>query len=110
MNIVIDGTTLALTEHGFLLDQYAWNETVAEKLATSIGITLSPAHWEIVHFIRNYHDSYHHLPNTRLFTKAIAKSLGIDKGNSLYLYKLFPENPLRHACLIAGLPKPPSCL
>lgn len=44
------------------------------------------------------------------FTKAIARELGEAKGNSRYLHKLFPEGPLKYACKLAGLPKPPTCL
>jgi tRNA 2-thiouridine synthesizing protein E len=34
------------------------------------------------------------LPNARVFTKAIAKTLGEEKGNSRYFHCLFPEGPL----------------
>ncbi|MGR9000220.1 MAG: TusE/DsrC/DsvC family sulfur relay protein, partial [Gammaproteobacteria bacterium] len=27
-----------------------------------------------------------------------------------YLHKLFPDGPLKYACKLAGLPKPPACL
>jgi len=49
-------------------------------------------------------------PMRGFFTKAIAKELGEAKGNSRYLHKLFPEGPLKYACKLAGLPKPPTCL
>ena len=53
---------------------------------------------------------FKHLPNARVFTKAIAVELGEEKGNSRYLHKLFPDGPLKTACKLAGLPKPPTCL
>jgi tRNA 2-thiouridine synthesizing protein E len=74
------------------------------------NISLNDAHWEIIVFIRHYYQQYKHLPNARVFIKAIAKALGEDKGNSRYLYKLFPDGPLKYACKLAGLPKPPTCL
>jgi tRNA 2-thiouridine synthesizing protein E len=61
-------------------------------------------------FIRQYYQSFKHLPNARVFTKAIAQQLGAEKGNSRYLHQLFPQGPLKYACKIAGLPKPPTCL
>lgn len=100
----------ALTEQGFLVDMNDWNEEVARKLATLNEIELTGAHWEIIVFIREYYLSYKHLPNARVFTKAVAKQLGEDKGNSRYLHKLFPDGPLKYACKLAGLPKPPTCL
>ncbi len=97
-------------EQGFLTDTAQWNEAVAEQLALLDGIELLDAHWEIVWFIRDFYQQYKYLPNARVFTKAIKTQLGEDKGNSRYLLKLFPEGPLKYACKIAGLPKPPSCL
>ncbi|MGB4497432.1 MAG: TusE/DsrC/DsvC family sulfur relay protein [Methylococcaceae bacterium] len=101
---------LTLTEHGFLVNSGEWNEVVALELANRNAIELTPAHWEIVLFMRAYYTQFHYLPNTRIFVKAVANKFGIDKGNSRYLQSLFPESPLKYACLLAGLPKPPTCL
>lgn len=97
-------------EQGFLVNVTDWNEAIALQLAEQNHIALSPAHWEIIHFIRAYYQQFKHLPNARVFTKAIAKSLGEEKGNSRYLHTLFPDGPLKYACKLAGLPKPPTCL
>ncbi len=101
---------LVLNDEGFLCNATDWNKEVAVILAQFNQIELTPAHWEIIFFIRNYYQDFKHLPNARVFTKAIAKKLGTDKGNSRYLHKLFPQGPLKYACKIAGLPKPPTCL
>ena len=101
---------LNITEQGFLINYSDWNEQVAQQLATIDNIQLSVQHWEIIVFMRNYYLQFKHLPNARMFTKAIAKELGEDKGNSRYLHQLFPDGPLKYACKLAGLPKPPSCL
>lgn len=101
---------LTLTEHGFLVTTSDWNETVAIELARLNQLTLTPAHWEIILFMRDYYARFSYLPNTRIFVKAIANKLGVEKGNSRYLQTLFPESPLKYTCLLAGLPKPPTCL
>jgi tRNA 2-thiouridine synthesizing protein E len=101
---------LNLTEQGFLVCSSDWNEAVATELAVLNRITLTSAHWEIVLFMREYYARFNYLPNTRIFVKAIANQFGIEKGNSRYLQNLFPESPLKYACLLAGLPKPPTCL
>lgn len=107
---MIDGVSLETSDDGFLRDAGLWNETVAEALACREGIALSPAHWEILHFIRDYYFQFQHLPNARMFASAIRKKLGSDKAQSRYLQKLFPDGPLKYACKLAGLPKPPTCL
>jgi len=101
---------IATTDDGFLLDASDWDAGVAAVLAAAVAIELTDAHWEIIRFMQDYYRRYRHLPNMRMFVKAIQKTLGDDKGNSRYLHRLFPDGPLKLACRIGGLPKPPSCI
>ncbi|WP_027156813.1 TusE/DsrC/DsvC family sulfur relay protein [Methylobacter luteus] len=110
MVLTVQGRSLDVTDQGFLVNAADWNEEVARRLAESDNIELDERHWEIILFIRDYYRQFKHLPNARVFTKAVAKALGEEKGNSRYLHKLFPEGPLKYACKLAGLPKPPTCL
>ncbi|PKM13763.1 MAG: sulfurtransferase TusE [Gammaproteobacteria bacterium HGW-Gammaproteobacteria-3] len=110
MVLKLGDKNLATTDQGFLIDKAQWDETVAGALAAVDGIELTEQHWEVLRFIRDYYQRYKHLPNARMFAKAIAGQLGEDKGNSRYLHKLFPKGPLKYACKLAGLPKPPTCL
>ncbi len=110
MVITVNGLALETNKEGFLCDLNDWNDDVAKEIASINNIVLEVGHWEIVHFIRNYYKQYQHLPNARVFTKAIRNQMGVEKGNSRYLHHLFPEGPLKYACKIAGLPKPPTCL
>lgn len=106
----INGKTLALDKHGYLLNLDDWNEQVAETFATFENITLSAAHWEVVHFVRQFYLEFNTSPAIRLLVKAMAQQLGADKGNSKYLFLLFPQGPAKQATRIAGLPKPAKCL
>ena len=101
--------SLEITDQGFLVKYADWNEAVAKQLAWHNQIDLSAEHWEIILFIRGYYLQFKHLPNARVFTKAVAKKLGEEKGTSRYLLKLFPDGPLTYAGKLAGLPKPPTC-
>ena len=103
-------SSIETTEDGFLLDSAVWDEEVAAWLASRIPLTLTESHWEIIHFLRDYHARFQHLPNNRLFVKAVSRALGPERGNSLYLNALFKGSPVKFACLVAGLPKPPGCL
>ena len=107
---MVENVCLETNDQGFLVNSADWNEEVAKQLAELNNIPLTDAHWEIIFFIRHYYKQFKHLPNARVFTKAIAKALGEEKGNSRYLHKLFPDGPLKYACKLAGLPKPPTCL
>lgn len=110
MVLNVNGKILKTDAEGFLLDWQQWDETVAPSLAAANSIELTPAHWEIIRFMRDYYLQYRHLPNARVFTKAVRITFGEEKGNSHYLHRLFPEGPLKYACKLAGLPKPPTCL
>jgi tRNA 2-thiouridine synthesizing protein E len=110
MDLIVDFLPFKITDQGFLVKTTEWNEAVAVQLADLNQIVLTDLHWEIIFFMREYYLRFKHLPNARVFTKAIAKEFGEEKGNSRYLYKLFPDGPLKYACKLAGLPKPPTCL
>ena len=71
---------------------------------------LSEHHWEVINFLREYYDEYQIAPAVRVLTKPIWKKLRNDKGNSKYLYELFPDGPAKQACKYAGLPKPTGCV
>ena len=87
-----------------------WNEDIGKVLAQSENVDMTPAHWEVVNFLREYYNEYQIAPAVRVLTKAIGKQLGAEKGNSKYLYDLFPYGPAKQACKIAGLPKPTGCI
>lgn len=110
MVLTVDGARLATTDDGFLRDAGQWNPQIAEALAAREGLELRPEHWDILYFIRDYYQRYAHLPNARMFVAAVRKQFGDSRGNSRYLQGLFPQGPLKYACKIAGLPKPPTCL
>ena len=97
-------------EEGYLVNLGDWTEDIANHIAKTENIEMSPNHWEVVNFLRKYYEEYQIAPAVRVLTKAIGKSLGAEKGNSQYLYELFPYGPAKQACKIAGLPKPTGCV
>lgn len=99
----------ALGEDGFLRETNEWTPNLAETLAQNLSLTLTEAHWELISLVRNFYlENTLHLTN-RALIKHITKTLGPDKGNSLYVLRLFPDSPARNLALLAGLPKPPFC-
>ncbi len=97
-------------KQGYLLDSNDWCEDLAPIIAEQENITLSEQHWEVVHFVRDFYIEYNTSPAIRMLVKAMAQKLGEEKGNSMYLYKLFPKGPAKQATKIAGLPKPARCI
>ena len=110
MAYVVNGTSVEHDEEGYIIDIGGWNKELAELIAESENIDMNDDAWEVVNFLRNYYEEYQIAPAVRVLTKAIKKKLGADKGNSRYLYELFPYGPAKQACKIAGLPKPTGCI
>ena len=110
MSMEIDGRVLETDDDGYLQNLSDWSIDVATEMAMKDGIELSDNHWEAINFLRRYYDEYKIAPAIRILTKAMAKKLGREKGNTRYLYKLFPDGPAKQACRYAGLPKPTGCV
>jgi tRNA 2-thiouridine synthesizing protein E len=104
------GETLALDDKGYLLDWRAWSPAVAATMATADGIELTDDHWLVLRLFREYFEQYEIEPPMRALVRLVRKQLGLDKGNSRYLYRLFPDGPGTQACRYAGLPRPVSCI
>ncbi len=110
MTIEVNGKSLETDEEGYLANLNDWEKDVATVMAKEDDIDLSEDHWEIINFLREYYEEYQIAPAVRVLTKAVGKKLGKDKGNSKYLYELFPYGPGKQACKFAGLPKPTGCV
>ncbi len=110
MPIEVNGKVYETDEEGYLVNRADWSEEVAKAMAKADNCELTPNHWEVINFLREYYDEYQIAPAVRVLTKAIGKKLGADKGNSKYLYELFPYGPAKQACKYAGLPKPTGCV
>lgn len=100
----------AFDKEGFLRELSDWKPQVAEQIARSENLELTPAHWEVLNLLRDYYQEYDASPAMRPLVKYCALQLGADKGRSIYLMSLFPGSPAKLGSKIAGLPKPDNCL
>ena len=110
MALEVDGKSYETDEEGYLANLGDWKPELAEAMAHADDAELGDNHWEVINFLREYYEEYQIAPAVRVLTKAIGKKLGKDKGNSKYLYELFPYGPAKQACKYAGLPKPTGCV
>jgi tRNA 2-thiouridine synthesizing protein E len=103
MSYLVNGQTLETDEQGYLLEA-DFSDEVVQIIAAAEGITLSPAHWEVISFQREQYREHGHTPNFRNMLKGMAEVRpGVD---SKYLYDLFPLGPAKQAAKVAGLPQP----
>ncbi len=109
-NMEIAGKQVEVDEDGYMVDLEAWNKDIALTMAKADGLDLTDSHWEIINFLRDYYQKYQIAPMIKILVKEIGKTMGADKGNTKYLYELFPDGPAKQACRYAGLPKPTGCV
>ena len=107
---IFNGNEIETDSEGYLKDTTQWNEAMAAVIAEQEGISLSVEHWEVVRFVRDFYLEFNTSPAIRMLVKAMANTFGEEKGNSRYLYRLFPKGPAKQATKIAGLPKPVKCI
>lgn len=106
----LNGKQYDVDEDGYLTNLDQWTKELADHIAKAEEIEMTPAHWEVVNFLREYYQKYQIAPMIKILVKEIGKVLGPDKGNTKYLYELYPGGPAKQACKIAGLPKPTGCV
>ncbi|WP_318377555.1 sulfurtransferase TusE [Enterobacter sp.] len=108
--LTYEGREIETDSEGYLKDTTVWSEALAERIAEKERIALTPEHWEVVRFVREFYLEFNTSPAIRMLVKAMANKFGEEKGNSRYLYRLFPKGPAKQATKIAGLPKPVKCI
>lgn len=106
----LNGKIIETDTNGYLKNPQDWSEALIPLLAMQENIELTEAHLEVVHFVRQFYLEFNTSPAIRMLVKAMAKQYGEEKGNSRYLYTLFPQGPAKQATKLAGLPKPVKCI
>lgn len=102
MKKTIGNKTIDVNEQGYLTDFTQWDKEVATELAKEKDIDLTDKHWEVIDYLQNKHKN-----EEALSIRGIKKSGVI---NIKEFYNLFPGGPLKVSTLIAGIPKPKSCI
>ncbi|HIJ60439.1 MAG TPA: TusE/DsrC/DsvC family sulfur relay protein [Nitrospirae bacterium] len=108
--IDFQGKQIEVDEDSYLVNLDDWSPELATQLASNDGLTLTDSHWEVINFLRDYYQKYQIAPMIKILVKEIGKVMGPEKGNTKYLYELFPDGPAKQACRYAGLPKPTGCV
>ena len=102
MDKTIGQATIAVDQEGYLTDFSQWSKEVGEEIAKEQGIEMTDKHWEIIDYIQEKYKN-----EEPLSIRGIKKSGVI---NIKEFYALFPGGPLKKATMIAGIPKPKSCI
>ena len=107
MNKTID---LELDQDGHLVDYTIWNESVAQQLAQSLELELTPWHFEILQAVRQFYAQFGHSPATRPLIKFLMKTVSSEINNAVLQDQFKTGLVARHLSRLAGIPKPANCL
>ena len=101
----VSGKQVKLDEDAFMQNPEICNDEVAGwKAKNLLDIpAMSEDHWKLVHYLRNYWETYGVCPPIKMVTKQSGMTLE-------HIYELFADGPAHGACKVAGAPKPPGCV
>jgi tRNA 2-thiouridine synthesizing protein E len=102
MKKVVAQKEIDVNEEGYLTDFSQWSKEIGSELAKEQGIEMTDKHWDVIDFLQDRHHN-----EEALSVRGIKKSGVI---NIKEFYDLFPGGPLKKSTLIAGIPKPKSCI
>ncbi len=89
---------------GYLIEPLDWNAEVAQELAMQENITLTPDHWDVLNFMREYYADRQITVDVRHVIKHLAEKHGPESRNMVF--ELFPYGYVKQACKIAGMKRP----
>ena len=91
-----------VNEEGYLTDFNQWTKEIGAEIAKKQEVEMTDKNWKVIDYI---HDKFR--KEEALSIRGIKNSGVI---NIKEFYKLFPGGPLKKATMIAGIPKPKSCI
>ena len=104
---VVNGQEILLDGEGYLLDLEEWCEDFVQVRAQEEQLNLTDEHWEVINFIRDFHDLHGVQAPVRDMIKHFKKIWGKEKGNTRYLHQIFPKGgPQKQGNRLAGVRKP----
>lgn len=106
----INGKTIETNVQGYLLNMDDWSEEFSSELAKRDGIELFVDHWELIMYFRDYFSENQRNPTMHTIVRSLGRIKGPhfhkQKEYEKHIYNLFPKDPIREICKLAGLPMP----
>lgn len=103
-SLLVDGRTVDVDSEGYLLDRSQWSEAFARALAHQEGLELTPAHWEVIRFLRDYFHEHAVQAQVRVMIRHFTARWGAERGSNRHLHEMFPRGgPQKQGNRLAGL-------
>lgn len=89
---------------GYLRHLGDWSEEFAEALAKEEGLVLTPAHWEVIRFLRAWYQEHGVQAQVRVMIRHFSEQWDAERGSNHALHLLFPiGGPQKQGNRLAGL-------
>jgi tRNA 2-thiouridine synthesizing protein E len=103
-HVVVGSRPVATDREGYLLSLEDWSEDFARALARQEGLALTPAHWEVIRFVREYYHEHGVQAQVRVMVKHFTGAWGAERGSNHALHEMFPVGgPQKQGNRLAGL-------
>jgi len=99
--------SVLVDEANFIVDPKTWTPEFAEAVAEIEDIELTPRHWAIIKYMREYRDDHGIAVDARYVFKFLSETEGLNKHDAKELFfKLFPYGYVKQACKMSGMKYP----
>ena len=103
-SVQVGGRAVPTDSEGYLENLDDWSEEFARALAREEGLVLTPAHWEVIRFLRSHFAEHGVQAQVRVMIRHFAQAWGPERGNNHHLHDLFPVGgPQKQGNRLAGL-------
>jgi tRNA 2-thiouridine synthesizing protein E len=103
-SIEVAGRSIATDSEGYLVDREQWSEEFAVAQARSEGLALTPAHWEVIRFLRDFYTEHGVQAQVRVMIRHFTHAWGPERGSNHRLHEMFPRGgPQKQGNRLAGL-------
>ncbi|MFA5531517.1 MAG: TusE/DsrC/DsvC family sulfur relay protein [Thiohalomonadaceae bacterium] len=102
--LLVNGQPVLTDQEGYIQNLDDWSEDFARALAEQERLLLTDEHWQVIEFIRAYHERHGTQAQVRDMIRHFAKIWGPERGNNRYLHDLFPMGgPQKQGNRLAGV-------
>ncbi len=100
----VAGRRVEIDSEGYLLDRGQWSEDFVRALAKHEGLALTPEHWEVIRYLRDYEFEHGVQAQVRVMIRHFTERWGPERGSNHALHDMFPRGgPQKQGNRLAGL-------
>ena len=100
----VGGRRIETDSEGYLVDRELWSEDFARAQAHAEGLELTPAHWEVIRFLRDFYFEHGVQAQVRVMIRHFTNLWGPQRGSNHHLHEMFPRGgPQKQGNRLAGL-------